>query len=186
MLPSYPLTLSSASADGPALSNSTAATTIMPASAIATIPAGALQLGSLIKITLTGRISTLATTPGTLTLDLRFGAVVVSAFGAMTLNVNAQTNAAWFAEFFAVIRAVGSGTAANALCTGRFASRAVIGSAAVGAGGAGALILPDTAPAVGTGFDSTLAQAVNVFATWSALSASNSVQIHQAIVELKV
>ena len=183
MLPGYPLILASASSDGPALTNSVAATSIMPVSALATIPAGALQLGSLLKIKLRGRISTLVTTPGTLTLDMRLGGVVISAFGAMALNVTAQTNATFEAELEAVIRSLGAGTA---LATGRFASRAVIGSAALGAGGAGVLMLPDAAPAVGTGFASSIAMAVDCFATWSVASASNSIQVHQALVELKV
>jgi hypothetical protein len=186
MLPAYPLVLGSASADGPALTNSTTATSIMPVSCIATIPANSLQIGSFIKVMLRGRISTLATTPGTLTLDLRLGSVVISAFGAMALNTTAQTNATWEAELLATVRAVGSTTTANALCTGRFISRAVIASGAAGTTGDYGLLLPDTAPAVGTGFDSTASQQVNVFATWSSASASNSIQVHQALVELKV
>lgn len=186
MLPSYPLVLASASADGVALTNSVVATSIMPATAIATLAAGALQIGSLIKVMLRGRISTLTAAPGTLTLDLRFGSVIVSAFGAMALNVTAMTNATWETEILAVVRALGAGTVATALVTGRFGSRAVIGAAAAGAGGAGVLLLPDTAPAVGTGFDSTAAQAINVFATWSIANAANSIQVHQAFVEIKV
>lgn len=186
MLPSYPLVLASASSDGTALTNSITATSIMPVSALATIPAGALQLGSLLKIKLRGRISTVVTTPGTLTLDMRLGGVVISAFGAMALNVTAQTNATWEAELEAVIRALGAGTTANALATGRFVSRAVIGSAAAGSGGTGVLMLPDTAPAVGTGFASSTALSVDCFATWSIANAANSIQVHQALVELKV
>lgn len=186
MLPSYPLVLSSASADGAALTNSVAATSILPASAIATIPAGTLQIGSLLKVKLRGRISTVVTTPGTLTLDMRLGNVIISAFGAMALNTVAQVNASFEAELEAVVRSLGAGVVATAMCTGRFVSRAVIGSPAAGAGGAGVLMLPDTAPAVGTGFDSTAAQAVNVFGTWSVANAANSIQVHQALVELKV
>ena len=186
MLPSYPLVLASASADGAALSNSVAAASIVPATALATIPAGTLQTGSLLKIMLRGRISTVVTTPGTLTLDMRLGGAVVSAFGAMALNVAAQANAHWEAELLLVVRALGAGVTALALCTGRFVSRAVIGSAAVGAGGAGVLLLPDTAPAVGAGFDSTAALLANVFATWSVANAGNSIQVQQAFIELKV
>lgn len=186
MLPAYPLTLAANSVDGTALANSAVATSILPASAICAIAAAALQVGSLLKITLRGRMSTLATTPGTLTFDLRLGGVVVSAFGAIALNTTAQTNASWEATFLAAVRSIGSGAAATALCTGDFISRAVIGSAAAGVGGAGEIMLPDTAPAAGTGFDSSIAAAVNVFATWSVASASNSIQVHQAIIELKV
>lgn len=186
MLPSYPLTLASNSVDGAALTNSIAAASILPSSAICAIPAGALQIGSLLKIMLRGRMSTVVTTPGTFTFDLRLGGVIVSAFGAIALNTNAQTNAAWEAVFMASIRSIGSGAAATALCTGNFLSRAVIGSPAVGAGGIGEVMLPDTAPAVGTGFDSSASLAINVFGTWSVANTANSIQVHQALVELKV
>lgn len=186
MLPAYPLTLASNSVDGVALTNSLVATSILPSSAICAIPAGALQIGSLLKITLRGRVSTVVTTPGTLTLDVRLGGVVVSVFGAIALNIVAQTNATWEATLLASVRSVGNGISATALCTGAFISRAVIGSAAVATAGAGEVLLPDTAPAVGTGFDSTASLAVNVFGTWSVASVSNSIQVHQALVELKV
>lgn len=186
MLPGYPLILSSATGDGAALANSTAATSIMPASGNATIPAGALQIGSILKILLVGRISNIVTTPGTLTLDLRMGGNIVSSFGAMALNIVAQTNETFIAELYATFRALGSGTNANALCTGKFISRSVIASPLASAGGAGMLILPDSAPAVGGGFDSTLANKLDVFATWSIANAGNSLQLHQALVELKV
>ena len=186
MLPGYPLLVSTATADGAALTNTLTATSIMPVSALAVIPGGALQVGSVIKVTVRGRISTVVTTPGTLTFDMRLGSVIVSAFGAIALNIVAQVNAQFQCEFIAVVRTVGSVTTANALCTGNFVSRAVINSPAAGSGGAGEAVLPETAPAVGTGFDSTASQIVNVFATWSVASASNSIQIHQAFVELKV
>jgi hypothetical protein len=186
MLPAYPLVFGSNTADGATLTNSTVAANIMPASGLASIPGGTLQVGSMLKITMRGRISTVVTTPGTLTFDVRFGSVIVSAFGAAALNTTAQTNAQWMLEILAQIRSVGSGTAATALCTAGFISRAVIGSPGAAAGGAGELLLPETAPAVGTGFDSTAAFAVNVFAAWSVANAANSITVHQSLVELKV
>lgn len=186
MLPAYPLVFAGNSADGTALTNTVTAANIMPLSGVAVIPGGTLQVGSMLKITLRGRISTLVTSPGTLTFDLRFGSVIVSAFGAAALNVTAQTNAQFMLEILAHIRSLGSGTSATALCTAGFISRAVIGSPAAAAGGCGELCLPETAPAVGTGFDSTAPFAVNVFAAWSVANAANSIQVHQALVELKV
>lgn len=186
MLPAYPLVLAAAQTDGTALANSTTATNILHASGIPTIPAGALQVGSTIKVIVKGRVSTLATTPGTLTLDVRLGSVIVFNGGAMTLNTTAQSNATFEFEALLTVRALGTVTSANILGTGRFTSRAVVGSAAAAAGGVGSLLLPDTAPAVGTGFDSTAAQSVNVFATWQTANAANSIQTHQSLIELKV
>jgi hypothetical protein len=185
-MPAQPLVLASAVADSTALTNSTTATTILPASGVCAIPGGALQVGSTIKITLRGRVSTVATTPGTLTFDVRLGAVVISALGAITLNATAQTSATWELELLATIRSIGTGTSATALVTGKFTSRALVGSGAVTASGNGVMLLPDTAPAVGTGFDSTLTNALQVFGTWSVASATNIITTHQAVVELKV
>lgn len=182
MLPSYPLVLAASTADGTAVTG-TAAATLLHGSGIATIPAGALQVGSQLKITLRGRMNTIVTTPGTTTFDLRIGGVVVSAFGAIPLNVTAQTNASWELEILATIRSIGSGTVATALATAKFVSRAIVGSAAAASGGNGAIVLPDTAPAVGTGFDSTIANAVQVFVT---NTVAGSITCHQSFVELKV
>jgi hypothetical protein len=186
MFPSIPWVLSSSGADGPALSNTVTATTILPKTALLSIPGGTLQVQSRLRGRLRGRISTLATSPGTFTFDLRIGGVIVSALGAMNLNTTAQTNASWELELEAEIRSIGDGTTATALVTGRFSSRALIGSPAVAAGYAGSALLPDTAPAVGTGFDSTAACKVDVFGTWSVANAANSIQVHQACFELMV
>jgi len=71
------------------------------------------------------------------------------------------------------------GTGANAIVTGRFCGRSLIGSAAVATGGVGVITLPDTAPAVGTGFDSTVNNLFDVFATWGTNNA-NSILVHQS------
>lgn len=182
--PSFPLLLASSSSDGAALANSTTATSILHASGKGKIGGTTLTLGSKLRIKLRGRVSTLVTTPGTLTLDVRLGGTVVFNGGAMTLNTTAQTNATWEADLILECRSLGTGTSATMLGTGTFESRAVVGSAAAGSGGAGRLLLPDTAPAVGTGFDSTADQLVDVFATWQTANASNSIQVHQSTLEL--
>lgn len=165
--------------DGPALSNSTVATSILAPAARFTLPANLFVPGTKLIVRAAGRISTLVTSPGTLTLDVRLGSVVVFNGGAMTLNTTAQTNDTWQLEAELVLRAIGNSTNANLLGVGNWSSRAVVGSAAAGSGSVGTLLLPDTVPAVGSGFDSTSAQVVDMFATWSVASASNSIQTHQ-------
>lgn len=181
-------TLINAQVDGTALANSTTATSLIPPAARLTLPSNFFSvIGKAIKIRAQGRVSTVVTTPGTLTLDVRLGTVaspiVVFNGGAMNLNTTAQTNATWEFEVELTARAIGSGTAANLMGVGRFNSRALIGSAAVAAGYAGAALLPDTAPAVGTGFDSTITNVVDFFGAWSVANASNSIQVHQFSVE---
>lgn len=181
-------TLINAQSDGAALASSTAVASLLPAAARLTLPSNFFSvIGKALLIKAKGRISTVVTTPGTLQLAINLGTVaspiVVFAGGQMNLNTTAQTNAAWEAEFELTCRAIGSGTAANLMGQGRFMSRALIGSAAVAAGYAGSALLPDTAPAVGTGFDSTVTNVVDLTGQWSVSNAANSIQVHQFSVE---
>ncbi len=171
------------SGDGTALANSTTATSILPAGpAKPTLPNNFFQeVGDRLYVRAAGRMGTVVTTPGTLTLEVRFGgSIVVFGSGAIALNIVAQTNATWMYEAELECRAVGSGTSANLLGIGKFITRASLNAPAVGTtNGVGTVLLPDTAPAVGSGFDSTAGQAVDFYATWSVANASNTITCHQ-------
>lgn len=181
----YVQTLTAAQSDGTALANSSTPTTILPGQNVFTLPANLLEfVGMTFRYHAAGRISTVVTTPGTLTLDVRLGSVIVATSQAMALNTTAQTNQTWTLDWYLTLRAVGNGTSANFMHVGEWKSRAVVGSGAAGSAGVGMLLIPETAPAVGTGFDMTSAQAVNSFATWSIANAANSIQCHIATLEL--
>lgn len=180
-------TLIAQTVDGAALANTVTATSIIHASARYTLPSNYFSEGKTLRITAQGRISTVVTSPGTLTLDVRLGTIaspiVVFNGAAMNLNVNAQTNATWLFEALLTCRAIGAGTAANLMGIGHFTSRAIIGAVAVAAGGVTVTPLPDTAPAVGTGFDSTITNVIDLFGKWSTANAANSIQVHNYTVE---
>lgn len=170
-----------ASVDGATLANSTTVTSLIPTPALITLPANFFdKLGKTLRITASGRMSTVVTTPGTFTFTVKFGGIVVANGGALTLNTVAQTNDSWMLEWLFTARAIGSGTAANLIHVGKFTSRALVAGVA-----STALVecMPDTAPAVGAGFDSTAAQIVDLQGQWSVLSASNSITVHQYIIE---
>jgi hypothetical protein len=174
-------TLMTNQGDGNALSNSTAATSLLTGNAAhakLTLPQNfCAQIGQKMRVVAHGRISTVVTTPGTLSLDIRFGATAVFAGGAMTLNTVAQTNTPWIYEVDLTLRIVGA--SAQWFGYGKWTSHAVIGAAAIGTGGATSQMLPyNTAPAIGTAFDATATQQVDLFATWSVANASNSIQLH--------
>lgn len=174
---SWGQTLVTQHAVGTALTNSTTATSLLNGQAKFTLPANLVTIGTKFRIHLGGRISTVVTTPGTLTFDFKFGAVIVLTSGALALNTTAQTNAnldVW-AELTAFTE--GSGTAATMYGRGALTSRVGIGSAAVATSGVLTQPFPDTSPAVGTGFDSTVSNVVDVFGTWSVANASNSIRI---------
>jgi hypothetical protein len=168
--------------DGPALTNSTAQTSLMP-TAFKTIafPVGDFDEPTrIIRFGLHFRISTVVTTPGTLALAIRLGSTDIFTSGLMTLNVVAKTNVPAYFSGELHCRAVGGGTSTTFFPIGcLFISEAVIGSPAPTAGGAGVHILPyNTAPAVGTGVDNAPAHALDVLGTWSVQSASNSITLH--------
>jgi hypothetical protein len=180
----YIATLLNSIGDGAALTNTTTATSLLPVVAKPTLPANYLFAGKMFRVRATGRISTVVTTPGTLTLDFRLGSVNVVSSGAMTLNIVAQTNVPWIYDMLCTVRAVGATTTANILGQGLWTSHAVIGASAPGTGGATSQVIPyNTAPAVGTGFDSTAAQLVDLFGTWSVANAANSITCHQFLIE---
>lgn len=172
----------SSQVDGSALTGSTTATTLLPTSAKFTLPANFLSIGTILRFRAAGRITTVVTTPGTLTLDLRFGSVIVATSQAMALNIVAKTNVTWILKWDLTCRAIGGGTSANFMHIGEWMSEAVIGSPLPSAGGCGEFPIPSSAPAVGTGFDSTAAQQIDFFATWS-ISNANSILCHQFTID---
>jgi hypothetical protein len=173
--------------DGPALASSTSQTSLLPASARdATLGAGRLKIGAAIAFEFAGRISTVVTTPGTLSLAFRLGSTDILASSGIPLNTTAQTNVHWTCKGELVVRAVGLTTVTTFFPKGvKFESRAVVGSSAAGSGGVGAEILPyNTTPAVGTGIDFSVSQLIDFLATWSVSNSSNSITLHTGHVDV--
>lgn len=174
----YVQSLIAAQVDGSALSNSVAATSLLPASAKYTFPANYFDfIGRTLRIKAAGRVSNIVTTPGTLTLDLRLGATVIFNGGAMQLSTTAHTNVPWWWEVMLTVRAVGS--SANFMGQSVFMSQAANISSADSTTGHSLLLAPNSAPAVGNNFDSTAAQQLDLFGTFSIANAGNSVTLHQ-------
>lgn len=169
-------TLVSAQVDGPTLTAAAAATCIPPA-ALITIPAGWWQIGRMLKVTAQGRISCAVTTPGTARFQVRQGAVSIFDSGALNLNIVAKTTVPWWLEIVMTCRAIGNATSANVFGFGTFQSEAVVGSPLPAAGSNGSLICPVGTPAVGTGFDSTIANILDLFFTQTV--ATGSLTVHQ-------
>ena len=168
--------LCTAQVDGTALNTSTTATSIIPSASRFVLPSNFFsQIGKRLRITAQGRMSTF--TSGTLTIAVNFGTVaspiIVFTSGALAMVVS-QTNVTFDMEINLTCRAIGSGTAANLMGVGRLSCAAVLSANSQ---------LPITSPVVGTGFDATATQVVDLFATWSVSNAANSIQVHQYSVE---
>lgn len=173
--------------DGPALATSTTETSLLPASARdCTLGAGRLKIGAAIAFAFSGRMGTVVTTPGTLSLALRLGTTDILASAGIPLNVVAQTNIHWSLEGELIVRAVGLTTVTTFFPKGvKFTSRAVVGSSAAGTAGVGVELLPyNTPPAVGTGIDFSASQLLDFMATWSVSNAANTIQLHAGHVDV--
>lgn len=169
-------TLISAQVDGTAVT-AASATTLLPPAAKFTFPANLLKIGDKLQLKASGRMSNVVTTPGTARFDVRFGSVVVFDSAAINLNIVAKTNVGWWLDIELTCRSIGASTAATMFGQGLWASESGIAAAANTAGGNAVFNLPVSAPAVGTGFDSTTSFTVDLFFTQTV--ATGSIQLHQ-------
>jgi len=162
-------------AAGPALTNSTTQTSVLNGQAKATLPAEFLQyIGQKLSVRAAGIISTAASAPGTLSWFLMFGSIAVYAGGASGTLATSASNATWTLDLDLTVRAVGSGTSATIAGSGKFLSTALSATTPI-------QVL--ATPGALTGFDSTVASTVDLQATWSVASASNSLtcQVYELI-----
>lgn len=171
MLTPYYARLTSAQVAGAAFS-ATSAATILPAQAVYTLPAGFLQfIGQEFRIRAAGSITTGANA-GSITFNLELAAGTINAWtsGAITYVVSQATPQTWVMDVTFTVRSVGGGTAATLMGIGELdANVAVLAN--------GGAVLPATSPVVGTGFNSTVAQTVDLWAAFSA--AGNSLTLQQ-------
>lgn len=178
---SYQQVLISAQADGTA-KTATAIASILHPSSIYTLPPNFIDvIGKTLRITAMGRISCVVTTPGTCRFDIMLAGVSVFNTGALNLNIVAKTNVPWWFTMDLVCRSIGNGTNATLFGIGEFTSEAVVGAAANTAGGNGTLLCPVGAPAVGAGFNSTIANTVDLQHTQTV--STGSIQVHMFSLE---
>jgi hypothetical protein len=182
-MPGYQEQIVCALADGAALGTSTTETSIIPATAKQLLRGGLFDRpGKRLHVQASGRVSNIVTTPGTLTFRFKLGPtanIIVAASKAIALNVVAKTNVGWTLDWYLTLRTVGSGTGGTFMHNGVWVSESVVGSAA---GQSTAAVLQD-APAVGTGFDTSVVNTLDLTAQWSISNAGNTIQLHEFSVE---
>jgi hypothetical protein len=180
----YEGVLITAQGDGTA-GTSTTENSLLPSAAKLNLQGNAISwVGQMLRLRATGRISNIVTTPGTLTFKLKLGPtnnIAVATSSAFQLNAVAKTNVSWTLDLDILVKSVGTGTSATLLTNGLWTSESVVGSAVPGSGGSGALLWQASAPAVGTGFDSTITNVFDLTGTFSLTG--NSVQLHTMCLE---
>lgn len=160
----------------------TSATALAGASAgLITVPANFFQPGKSLHIFGQAGVSNRVTGPDTFTAQVMVGAVIAFTTGAINLTTTAHTTIpAWF-DILLTCRANGNGTLATLIGQSKWQGQMIAQAASLAdnAGGTGNCMAPNTAPAVGTGFDSTVAQTIDFFVAQSVSNAGNGFQIQQ-------
>jgi hypothetical protein len=172
-------------ASGTLLNTFTTAKSVINPQALYALPAGFWYPGRAMRITVTGGLSNIVTTPGTVTMQVMMGTIVVFTTGALQLNATAHTTLPFWLDVLLTCQVVGSGTAAKLLGMGRL--QGIMPTLTAGQTDAvntgGIYSAPATAPAQGTGFDSTVANTLDFWAGFSISNAGNGIQVHNYIVE---
>jgi hypothetical protein len=183
-------TLSTAQAAGTALASFTTAVSVIPSAARKVISPDYWRLGTVIQVRATGGISNVVTAQPTFTFEFRLGPtsnIVAFTTGALLTSTTAHTLLPWWLDIQMTVRALGSGTAANLIGQAQVSGRAFIdagASADITTLGHPTLLAPETAPAVGTGFDSTVANVADLFVACSTSNAANAITCHQYVLEI--
>lgn len=182
---SWQETLITSIVDGTANTAGTRATCIPPAARF-TFPAGYFVIGKAIRVSWQGRISSVITTPGTARFDITLGAtgttIVFDGLAILLATAAARVTVPFMCSVDLTCRAQGSGTTANLFGEGMYTSSDIIAAPLDVAGPAGIAFMPwNTAPAVGAGFDSTIANTMDLFFTQTA--ATGSMTVHQYKIE---
>jgi hypothetical protein len=182
----YAQTLITAQSDGTSRASFTTAITILPDHARYTVPANFFFIGKKWRVTASGRISNVVTAQPTFQFLFKLGPtsnITVFDGGTMTCSTTAHTTVPWSLEIDLTCRAVGA--AASLMGQGRVWSRAFVvsGATADSVNTHTTLMIPATTPAVGTTFDSTVANIADLFAGCGTSDPANLIQCHQYSIE---
>ena len=184
----YQETLVTQHAAGTSFGTYTTAKSVINPQALLVIPAGWWYVGRKVRVAFKGGIGSLVTTPGLMNFQVKLGPtanIVVFDSGNIQLNATAHANLPFWAEIELVCRSEGSGTAATLMGLGQFTGRMFTLTAGQtdDAQGMQTILSPQTAMAVGTGFDSTVANILDLWVGFTISSASNTIQIQTYAVE---
>lgn len=180
-----PSTLASQSAVGAAFGSFTTAKSVLNLADVVALPANYLSVGKRLKVVVSGALSNIVTTPGTVSFQIMMGSVIAWTSGAIQMNATAHTLLPFKLEVDLRCDSIGATTTAKLLGVGWLSGIQFTLTAGQvdGVNSSTGLIVPSTAPAVGTGFDSTAAQNLDFYTAFSISNAGNVVQIYDYVVQ---
>ena len=166
---------------GTLINTFTTAVSVLPAAAVPTLPENFWQVGKQLIIDVSGGLSNVVTAGPTFTFNVMIGSVIVFTTGAIQCNDTAHTLLPFWLKFLLTCRAIGSGT------TAKFIGQCMAGSLVFtrtadqvdGVNSDNFLMLPATAPALGTGFDSTASGALDLHVACGTSNSGNGIQVEQ-------
>jgi Ni,Fe-hydrogenase I cytochrome b subunit len=178
-------TIASQIAAGTLLNTYTTAKSVINPTALVTLPANYLQPGKQFRITVLGGISNVVTAQPTFTFQVMMGSIVVHTSGAILTTTTAHTLIPFKYVVDMRVDSIGNGTNAKFLAQGVLEGIMFVISGAVAdpTAGIGKIMAPNTASAVGNGFDSTIANILDFWVGISVSNAGNGIQIFQYYVE---
>jgi len=184
-LQTFQETLVSQQLAGTAFNTFTTAKTVIPPICLFQLPPNYLYIGKKFRTTVLGSISNIVTTPGTITFQINMGTVAAWSSGAVQLNATAHTTLPFRLVVEWTVRAIGNSTSANIIGVGTVTGIMFTNTAGQvdSVNGIPSIVVPATAPAVGTGFDSTVAQTLDLFVGFSISNIGNQIQIQDYLVE---
>lgn len=184
-LQTFQETLVANSIAGTLFNTYTTAKTVIPPICLFQFPPNYLYIGKVFRVRVTGGISNIVTTPGTITFQVMMGSIVAWTSGAIQLNATAHTTLPFTLDVLLTCRAIGITTSANYIGQGVLSGImfTVTAGQVDGVNTETVLQVPRTAPAVGTGFDSTIANTLDFWVGFSISNAGNGVQVQQYVVE---
>lgn len=181
--------VSSAQVAGPTLASFTTAVSCLPTQARYTIPSDEWFLGKALRVRAAGQISNVVTASPTFTFEFRLGPssnIVAFTTGALVTSTTAHTTLPWWLDIMMTCRSIGGGTSGTLMGQALVSSRAFVdvSGADVTTTGHPTLLAPETAPAVGTGFDTNVANIADLFVACQTSNAGNALTLQQYSLEI--
>jgi hypothetical protein len=176
--------LVSQQAQGTAFSSFTTAKSVINPQSLKSIPSEFWTPGKVFRTIVAGAISNIVTTPGLINFQIKLGSAVVYDTGNIQLNATAHTLLPFWLEVFSTCQVLGSGTTAKLFSLGNVTGQMFTRTAGQtdDAQGHQSILVPQTAPAQGAGFDSTVTNIMDLWAGFTISNAANTVRIDQYLV----
>lgn len=161
----------------------TTAKSVINPTALITVPGGSdfWRPGKRLRISAQIALSNIVTTPGLFNWQVKIGTVAAFDTGNMQLNATAHTTLPCWLDIIMTVRATGSGTSANLMGLANLNGIMLTRTAGQtdDVQGSQNILAPATAPVVGAGFDSTIANIIDNFVGFTISNAGNGVRVDQ-------